>query len=174
MNQMAISEELTLIGNYFSSQIRTIGEFKQIDNPFEDSLTIDFSKVDKLIDSFKTKKWYRFPDFLSSKEALLSYLQSIDESLQTKSDFIHLYSKLIDLTFQMQFVIHLTNKKMVWSKFMEFRNLLIFYSYHFHNQNSYFLPCGGETLQHLEKLKILIDAVLDYTSKKNQEIEILT
>lgn len=167
MDQIAISEELTLIGIFFSSQIRTIGEFKQIDNSPKDNLTIDFLKVDKLIDSFKSKKWYLFSDFSSSKEALLSYLQSIDESLQTKSDFIHMYSKLIELTFQMQFVIHLTDKEMVWSKFMGFRNLLIFYSYHFHNPKSYSLPCNSETLQHLEKLKTLIDAILDYTSYKN-------
>lgn len=161
MNQIAISEELTLIGIFFSSQIRIIGECKQINNSIEDGLTIDFLKVEKLIDSFKSKKWYCFPDFSSSKEVLIRYLHSIDESIQTKSDFVHLCSKLIELTFQMQFVIHLTDRKMVWSKFMEFRNLLIFYSYHFHTEKSYLLSSRNEILQHLEKLRVLIDSVLE-------------
>lgn len=164
MNVIELSQELTSIGVVLSKQLKMDLAFARSQIKTEDINSLSSDKVVQVIESsrtgwlFKTYNVEILKDlFQNLSNGQLSFLEDLNNSVE-------MHANLMQLILEMQSVIITNNNEYMWSKFMEYRNILVFYSFFFTNCKEQKKPFSEETVQHFSKLKDLVDGVLKTTA----------
>jgi len=160
MNVLKLSQELTSIGVSLSAQLKKNSAIINSSSSSDGINSLFLNNISKLIESSKRGWLFKTYNFEAIKKSLHNLMHHQETIFRDLEKVIGIHANLMELILEMQVVIISDNDEYVWSKFMEYKNILLFYSFCFTNSNDHQISLDEETVQQFLKLKNLVDYVL--------------
>lgn len=164
MNTIELSQELTSVGVLLSEHLKKTIAMARSQIKAKEGNSFYSRKIEGFIESSKKGWVFKSYNFENLKKLLDSLLKDQQTYLADLNDTIEMHANLMQLILEMQSVIIINNDEYVWSKFMEYRNILVFYSFFITSSKEHAISFSEEAIQHFLKLKDLVDFVLKATS----------